>query len=212
MEANLQRHFTTDLAKYGEQGRVKVYFATENKKKYAELEFLGRGAFELLQHPLEIPEIQGTMPEIIASKLESARQQSTAFPIIVDDTGFEIDALKGFPGPYIKHFLDRFNCTGIVKLVDKIDPALRTARAVCSLGYLESAESEPIYAFGYCDGEIHDRTDGEYKGFGFDPIFFPFPDKAFSDLSVEEKGNVSHRAHALVLLMDKIRASQASSN
>lgn len=158
------------------------------------------------QYPLEIPEIQGNVEEIISAKIEAARKLSTSFPILVDDTALEIEALNGWPGPYVKEFLESFKPDGIVKLVTKIDPTNTKAKAICSLGYLESAEADPIFGYGYVEGELKLRPDGQYSGFGFDPVFFPgIGDKSFNDLSLEEKGNMSHRAGALLDLCKKLQ-------
>uniref|UniRef100_A0AC34RPK4 Inosine triphosphate pyrophosphatase n=1 Tax=Panagrolaimus sp. JU765 TaxID=591449 RepID=A0AC34RPK4_9BILA len=159
----------------------------------------------MTQYPLEIPEIQGTIQEIIQSKIESARTLSKHFPILVDDTALEIEALNNWPGPYVKEFLDSFKAEGIVDLVKKIDPTNTKAKAICSLGYLESPTAEPIFGFGIVEGILKLRSDGKYSGFGFDPVFYPdVDDKAFSDLSMEEKGNMSHRAGALLDLCAKL--------
>jgi len=44
-------------------------------------------------------------------------------------------------------------------------------------------------------------------GFGFDPIFLPdtFPDKTFSEISIEEKNKLSHRSQAFNKLVDFLK-------
>jgi len=60
---------------------------------------------------------------------------------------------------------------------------------------------------GECKGIIIDEPAGD-NGFGYDPVFF-YPDlnKTFAQLTIEEKGRVSHRGRALQEMakeMDKI--------
>ncbi len=39
-------------------------------------------------------------------------------PLIVEDSGFVIDALKGFPGPFSKYVLETIGIQGILKLME----------------------------------------------------------------------------------------------
>ena len=60
---------------------------------------------------------------------------------------------------------------------------------------------------GKCEGILAREPAGE-NGFGYDPLFF-FPqfDKTFAQLSIKEKGKISHRGKALKEIsreMDKI--------
>ena len=168
---------------------------------------------QMEQHSLEIPEIQGTVQEIIEAKIEEARKLSSVFPILVDDTALEVSALNGWPGPYVKEFLQSFKPEGIVDLVLKVNPEMTKARAICSLGYLESPEAKPIFGYGFVEGNLKHREDGVYKGFGFDPVLFPFGDgKAFGDMSMEEKGNLSHRSHALLNLCKNLVKAKSPVN
>jgi len=44
------------------------------------------------------------------------------------------------------------------------------------------------------------------NGFGYDPIFQPTGfDKSFAEMSLTEKGTVSHRAQALLKLIDYLK-------
>ncbi len=50
---------------------------------------------------------------------------------------------------------------------------------------------------GICKGEILEHKKGE-EGFGYDPIFQPVGfDRSFAEMSLEEKGKISHRGLAM---------------
>uniref|UniRef100_A0AC35GBB5 Inosine triphosphate pyrophosphatase n=1 Tax=Panagrolaimus sp. PS1159 TaxID=55785 RepID=A0AC35GBB5_9BILA len=130
---------------------------------------------------------------------------SSVFPVLVDDTALEISGLHGWPGPYVKEFLQSFKPDGIVQLVQKVNPENMKARAIFSLGYLENREANLFL------GILKHREDKIYKGFGFDPVLYPFGEgKAFGDMTMEEKGNLSHRAHALLNLCQNLVKEKGS--
>ena len=89
---------------------------------------------------------------IAKSKLAQAKK---AFPnkrLIVDDRGFFIPALKGFPGPFVKLLLDSFSYPGIIKLMQ----GETDRRAIFS------------FAVGYFDGEKDHIFVADEEGFIID--------------------------------------------
>ena len=96
-----------------------IYFVTSNHKKFASLQKLLQPlGVDLRQLDYDFDEGRGLDIQTIAkSKLSQAKK---AFPnkrLIVDDRGFFILALKGFPGPFVKLLLDSFSYPGIIKLM-----------------------------------------------------------------------------------------------
>ena len=66
---------------------------------------------------LDIPEIQSLdLKEVIENKAKSAYQKIKK-PILVEDVSFEIGALKGLPGTFIKFFLKTLGTEGTVALI-----------------------------------------------------------------------------------------------
>src|SRR5690606_962275 len=50
---------------------------------------------------------------------------------------------------------------------------------------------------GVCEGRITQERKGK-EGFGYDPVFMPLgSNKTFAEMSIEEKGEYSHRARAV---------------
>ncbi|MGH7228211.1 MAG: non-canonical purine NTP pyrophosphatase [Nitrospiraceae bacterium] len=101
-------------------GKTKIItFVTSNKAKFGtaceHLEPLG---LALEQATLDLDEIQSSSVNEVA--LHKANQAFLALhqPLIVEDSGFYIDELKGFPGPFIKYVLKSLGPEGIARLAD----------------------------------------------------------------------------------------------
>ena len=67
--------------------------------------------------------------------------------ILVDDTSFEINALGGMPGPYIKWFVDKMSPQTLYKMTEAFDD--KSAVAQCILGLCEPGK-EPMLFVGRC--------------------------------------------------------------
>lgn len=79
----------------------------------------------------DIPEPQGRSIIDIAEKKALLAYRQLRQPVVVEDSGFYIDALNGFPGPYVKYALDTLGIEGITKLMaDKEERGCRFVSAV----------------------------------------------------------------------------------
>ena len=131
-----------------------IHFITSNQKKFASLQkLLHLLGVDLRQLEYDFDEGRGLDIQTIAkSKLAQAKK---AFPnkrLIVDDRGFFIPALKGFPGPFVKLLLDSFSYPGIIKLMQ----GETDRRAIFS------------FAVGYFDGEKDHIFVADEEGFIID--------------------------------------------
>lgn len=131
-----------------------IYFITSNQRKFASLQKLLQPlGIDLQQLDYDFDEGRGLDIQTIAkSKLVQAKK---AFPnkrLIVDDRGFFIPALKGFPGPFVKLLLDSFSYPGIIKLMQ----GETDRRAIFS------------FAVGYSDGEKDHIFVADEEGFIID--------------------------------------------
>ena len=134
-------------------------------------------------------------------------------PALADDSGIEIKALNGSPGPLSARFggnidYDKKNQM-ILELLSGLPVEKRKARYVCVVclaypnGRIETAE-------GMVEGVIAEEPKGK-GGFGYDPIFYYPPlNKTFAELSSEEKNKVSHRAVALCKIQRFLVRGQGS--
>lgn len=164
---------------------------TGNAGKAAEVAVFFGGLLEVDHVALEIPEHRSNdVGEIAREKARYAYNQLN-IPLIVDDTGFFIEALGGFPGPYAAYVLNSIGNTGILKLMEGISD--RDARFTTGIAY---ADEQGIEVFtGTLEGKIAHTPRGN-NGFGYDPIF-EIGNKTLAEVPLDEKNRISHRARAL---------------
>ena len=138
---------------------------------------------------------------------ENARQKALHYSALsgmvamAEDSGFEVDALKGEPGIYSARYLreeatyeERF--ADIHRRVRDAGARDRRARFVCALAVAE--DSNVVFeTIATVEGELADKAAGA-NGFGYDPLFFYPPyGKTFGEVSETEKTAVSHRGQAM---------------
>jgi XTP/dITP diphosphohydrolase len=164
---------------------------TSNAGKAAEVAAFFGGSLEVDHIALEVPEYRSNdIAEIARGKARFAYRQLKT-PLIVDDTGFFIDALEGFPGPYAAYVLNSIGNAGILKLMEGISD--RNARFTTGIAY---ADEHGIQVFtGTLEGKIAPCPRGT-NGFGYDPIF-ELDKKTLAEISMDEKSRISHRGRAL---------------
>lgn len=168
-----------------------LFFVTSNAGKLAEAKaILSASGVNLESKNVEITEIQGTIEEITRDKAKRAAEQIGG-PIIVEDTCLCFDALKGLPGPYVKHFLKEIGTRGLTNMLAAYDD--KTAYAVCTFAYCEPG-SEPILFEGRTKGKVV-RARGE-GSFGWDPIF-EYEGSTYAEMDSYQKNKISHRFKAL---------------
>jgi len=145
---------------------------------------------------LELPEYRSDdVGEIARGKAAYAYGQ-LKIPLVVDDTGLFIDALKGFPGPYAAYVLNAVGNAGILKLMEGLPD--RSARFTTAIAF---ADEGGVHVFkGTIEGRITQAPRGG-GGFGYDPIF-DAGGKTLAELSIVEKSRISHRARALAAFHD----------
>jgi XTP/dITP diphosphohydrolase len=128
---------------------------------------------------------------------------------IADDSGIEIDALQGAPGPQSRRFLgdgasDAQRNVRILKMVAGVAPPARTARyrAVVAVATPDGT----VRTFeGTCEGELATAPRGAH-GFGYDPIFVvPAYGKTMAQLPPAVKNRISHRARAVTAARPYVR-------
>ena len=125
------------------------------------------------------------------------------FPVIADDSGLEIEALGNEPGLHTARYAKENG--GFPKVFDVVLSRLegktnRKAAFHCSICYLASPSSKPLYFDGVCPGEILLAPHGK-AGFGYDPIFHS--EEANIDFGVASediKNAYSHRGKAITKL------------
>lgn len=181
-----------------------LVLATRNKGKTKEIKGL------LRDYPISIRDLDdfGPIPPIEedgrtfeenAYKKARLTARYLGFPALADDSGLVVDALDGAPGVYSARYggpdaTDAERCQKLLKALEAHND--RTARFECVLSLAVPTGPALTYEAA-CDGTIT-RAPAGNNGFGYDPVFF-FTDlgKTFAQLTMEEKGRVSHRGKAL---------------
>ncbi len=182
----------------------KLLIATNNKGKLAEyLELLKGLPFELTWPEkeglkLKVEEKTGSYHENAIAKA-IAWAKATGLITLADDSGLEVDALGGAPGPVSARYggleTDKERYELLLKRMGGIPWPQRTARFRCVIA-IAFPDGEVRTFEGTMEGLIALEPKGEH-GFGYDPVFFlPELGKTVAQLTLEEKNRLSHRAQA----------------
>ena len=149
---------------------------------------------------LELPEIQSLdLEEVLRAKAETA-WRALQCPLIVEETGFEIDALNGFPGPLVKWLLEAVGADGVAGLGHALGNPAATAR--CALLYRDAERS--VLGEGTVEGRLVLPPRGG-AGFGWDPVFVADGEsRTFAELSGDEKDALGHRGRAWRALVESL--------
>lgn len=168
------------------------------------------------QSVYQVEEAEETGLTFVENALIKARNaaQATGCAALADDSGIEVDALKGAPGIYSARFAgpgssDAENNGRLLKELEGLPPEERTARYWCVLALMRHAlDPTPIIIQASWEGQVLTQAQGE-GGFGYDPLFWlPDLNKTAAELSKEEKNRVSHRGRASQLLLQALRERQ----
>ncbi|MFO7954741.1 RdgB/HAM1 family non-canonical purine NTP pyrophosphatase [Thioalkalivibrio sp.] len=193
----------------------RVVLATGNPGKLREiralLEPLGLTIEAQSEHA--VPEAEETGLTFVENAILKARNAArhTGLPAIADDSGLEVDALRGQPGIYSARYAggaadDAANNAKLLEALAGIPPEHRGARFRAVVVYLEHAEDPaPVIAEGVWPGRITEQASGA-EGFGYDPLFFvPEEGCTSAELPPETKNRLSHRGQALQQLVASLR-------
>jgi XTP/dITP diphosphohydrolase len=156
------------------------------------------------------PDVEETGDGYLENALLKARAvtAATGEAAIADDSGIEVDALGGAPGPRSARYAgddasDEENMRALLRAVAGVPGGGRTARyrALAAVAWPDGRE---VHAEGVVEGTLRTKPKGE-GGFGYDPIFEPAGwDVTMAQLTPEEKDRISHRGRALRALRDRL--------
>ena len=159
-----------------------ITFITGNEHKVKEAENIFKDYDISLEHiDVGYDELQGTLEEVAMSGAKYASRKLDK-PVIVEDAGLFIKALKGFPGTYSHYVQDTLGNQGILKLLADTDDRYAEFRSV--IGYC-APNSEPKIFLGKVSGEIAVEEKGDL-GFAFDPIFYVLKRILISDIVCQD--------------------------
>jgi len=160
-------------------------------------------------HGVDLPEEGDDYVENAVAKAETAAR-ATGLPALADDSGIEVAALSGRPGPHSARYgggsLDSpARNARLLAELEGVPEARRAARFYC-VAALARPGGRTRIATGECRGRILHAPQGA-GGFGYDPIFQPEGHAvAMAELPEADKNRLSHRARAFHALRDAIAA------
>jgi len=179
------------------RGRV-IFFATNNINKFNEARrVLGKFKIAIGMLRAKSFEIQSDSLEEVAKTSVLDAFHRCNLPVIVEDAGLFVDALKGFPGPYAAYVYGTIGNCGLLRLMENVRN--RRGRFESVIAYLSDEIKEPVCFGGTVLGKIalNERRKSSETGFGFDPLFIPSGSgRTFAEMDFEEKNRSSHRANA----------------
>jgi XTP/dITP diphosphohydrolase len=190
------------MASADESRRIVV--ATSNAGKLREIRaILGEAAAGLCSleglASVRFPEEGADYRENAVAKAAAVASQLGEIAV-ADDSGLEVEALGGRPGPMSARYGgpglgDAGRVQRLLAELGDLPSEQRGARFVCEAA-LATPEGLVITARGVCSGRVAEAPRGT-AGFGYDPIFrVEGGERVMAELAADEKNAISHRALA----------------
>lgn len=172
-----------------------LLFATENKGKFEQVSrVLAEYGIELEQKNVDLaePDCDG-LKEIALSKARQAYAKLW-LPLIVEDTGFYLDAYKGFPGPNTKWVFQKIGFYGFFRLLSGKTKKCHFHTVIC---FIDGPDSHKFF-----EGKWHGKVSTKISklksaSLPYSQIFIGNGEKKPSiEMTEEEKAKKSQRAIA----------------
>ena len=188
----------------------KILIGTHNAGKFREIGYLLTKRYKKISPTslkIKIPKETGKS-FVSNSKLKvNFFSKYVNYPVISDDSGLCIQALRGKPGIYSARLAKKhgsfFKAMKFIlkKMKNKKN---RKATFVCSLSYKKN-NGKIVSAEGRLKGKISNQIIGK-MGFGYDPIFIPLKKKkTFGQMLKSKKIKMDHRFIAFQKLKKKTK-------
>ena len=188
----------------------KIFIGTHNRGKFREISYLlPKKIKKISPIKLKVKSPKETGKTFLSNAKLKAKYFSkfTELPVISDDSGLCIKALKGKPGIYSARWAKKYGSFSkamqfILKKMKK--KKNRSATFVCSLSF-KYPRGKVITVVGKIKGLISYKMLGT-RGFGYDPIFIPLGKSiTFGQMSKLKKIKMDHRYIAFKKLKRKIK-------
>jgi XTP/dITP diphosphohydrolase len=185
----------------------KLVLASRNKGKITELQEM------LTAYPIEVlgvdsfphaPEVEETGITFQENALLKARiiADFTHELTLADDSGLEVDYLRGEPGVYSARYgkpgwNDEQRYEYLLSKLKNVPENLRKARFRSVVVVYDPQNGKSEFTEGAVEGIISTEPRGIH-GFGYDPVFYlPEFQKTMAELQADQKNTISHRGQAI---------------
>jgi XTP/dITP diphosphohydrolase len=165
-----------------------------------------------VDRPPDVEETGDTL-EANARIKATALVAALGMPAIADDTGLEVDALRGAPGVRSARYAGEpanaeNNVRKLLFELEGVYPSLRTAR-FATVALARRPDGQEIIRRGVVEGVISAVPRGR-AGFGYDPVFVPVEGdgRTFAEMAPSEKHAISHRGRAFRALAAALSESE----
>jgi XTP/dITP diphosphohydrolase len=189
-----------------------LLIASNNAGKVAEFRhLLGDCGWQIVS-PADVG-VKIEVEETGESYADNARLKAEAFcrasglPALADDSGLEVDALGGEPGPlhHAKGWDGRDQADRIAILLKALQNTQERTARFRAVIVVALPDDRVLEEDGVCEGVIATSPAGD-GGFGYDPVFLlPERSLTMAQLSPAEKNRVSHRAEAARKISARLR-------
>lgn len=137
-----------------------IAFASSNNVKFSSAQVICQPyGIELEQVIIDIDEIQGEDPELIIRAKAKAAYAAYGKPVVVSDDTWDIPALRGFPGAYMKSINYWFTPDDFIRLMKGVSD--RSAILHQHLAYID--EYETVIFSTDLHGTVLDEVRGFYE-------------------------------------------------
>lgn len=160
----------------------KYHFVTTNKNKFKDFSDKVGDIMDVDQIDVEIDESRDTdVVEVCRQKLQAAYELTRKTGLIIEDRGFYIDALNGFPATFVKFGLETIGIANMTRLLSND----RRCRFRYVIALLDQAHKVHIFASSE-EGTVAETVRrGNDRGWGplMDIFISPhFPSQTLSEL------------------------------
>lgn len=138
--------------------KTTIYFITTNEFKFKSFtDAVCLNSYEFKQLAIETPEIQADNNRSIAEYSAKWAAEKQLTPVITEDVGIYINALDGFPGPYLSETEKQLGTEGFLRLMRGVKD--RSAYWEYAVAYCEPGGA-PISFHAIQEGNITDMPTG----------------------------------------------------
>ncbi|MGH8952583.1 MAG: RdgB/HAM1 family non-canonical purine NTP pyrophosphatase [Acidimicrobiia bacterium] len=189
----------------------RLVIGSKNRDKVEEIDAVlaATGLVGEIVRGLEWPDVDETGETLEDNALLKARAvaEAVGLPSVADDTGLEVFALDGRPGVHTARYAgpEASYADNVRLLLDELEGIGDRRARFRSVVAIVMPDGWETVAEGSLDGVIAAAPRGS-NGFGYDPVF-EVEGRTLSEMGVEQKNKLSHRAQALRALAESLGAA-----
>jgi XTP/dITP diphosphohydrolase len=188
-------------------GPLRLVLASANPDKVKEISAILSAALPvvLVPRPAGAPDVVEDGETLLDNARLKARAlvRATGTAAVADDTGLEVDALRGAPGVHSARYAGDHasyadNVTKLLRaLASRADGGGARRARFRTVALAAFPDGTEVWAEGTVEGSIAAAGRGT-NGFGYDPVFVPdgVGGRTFAEMQADEKDAVSHRGRA----------------